>query len=80
MTKVPQSHPLGRATHSQAFREVVSLITGFSLVLNPLSPALWTGRLGLMTLGRLVSLILAFSSPYFDKLSPVKREIEDKFA
>ena len=61
-----ESLPLGRAVHLQAFREVVCLITVqvFSQLPNLLSPALRTGRLGLATLGCLVSVILAFSSPF----------------
>ena len=59
-----ESHPLGRAAHSQAFRGVVSLITVFSLLPILLIPASLTGRLGLTTLVHVISVILGYSSPF----------------
>ena len=68
------SHPLGHADHSQAFMRLSSSLQVFFPGAKSLNPVLWTERLGLTTLGCLVSMILTFSS-HFLTSCPSKRRL-----
>ena len=74
------SHPLGRATHLQAFQEVISLITVFFPGARPTESCMvdrssWFEDFGAAR-QRDPHTFLAL----FDNLSPVKKEIAEKFA